>query len=98
MDEIDLKDVPFADWLEEAIPALCRMDVKCIGMAAILKDGGVATNFWEADTNDMAAMGYRFMEEGVLNTLRANGRELKEIIDNAELEEKDEGKEDDDGI
>lgn len=97
MDEIDLKDVPFADWLEEAIPALCRMDVKCIGMAAILKDGGVATNFWEAATNDMAAMGYRFMEEGFLNTLRMNGRELKEIIDSAELEEKDEGKEDDNG-
>ena len=87
MDEIDLENVPFAAWLEESIPALCKMDVKCIGMAAILKDGGVATNFWEAGTNDMAAMGYRIMEEGVLNTLRANGRELREIIENKGKEE-----------
>lgn len=90
MEEIDLNAVPFAKWLEESIPALCKMDVKCIGMAAILKDGGVALNFWEAGTNDMAAMGYRIMEEGVLNTLRANGRELREIIEN-------EGKEEDNG-
>ena len=80
MAEIDLKKVPFADWLEEAIPTLCGLKAKCIGLVAILEDGGVATNYWQADTNDLAAMGYRLTEDAILNTLWQNGRELRDII------------------
>ena len=89
MAEIDLDEVEFAEWLEEAIPALCRMPVKCIGMVALLKEGGVATNYWNAGTDQIAAMGYRMMEDGILSTLRQNGRELKEIIDQAGQDEDD---------
>ena len=91
MDEIDLKKVPFADWLEEAIPALCKMKARCIGMVAILEDDAVATNFWEASGNDLFAMGGRLMEEGVLCTIQANGRMLREAIQRAEQEDAEEG-------
>ena len=86
--------VPFADWLEEAIPALCGMDVRCIGMVAILKDGAVATNYYKADVNDLAAMGYRLMEEGMLQTLRSQGNLMRKAIEDAETRtEEDENNE-----
>lgn len=96
-DEIDLKDVPFAERLEESIPALCRMKVKCIGMVALLEDGSVATNYWEANGNDLFAMGGRLIEEGVLCTIQANGKMLKQAMEAAEREEDEEGGEDDHG-
>ena len=84
MNEISLDKVPFAAFLEEAIPALCRMPAKCIGMVALLEDGSVATNYWGATGNDLFAMGGRLMEEAVLMTVQANGAMLKRAIEDAE--------------
>lgn len=90
MDEIDLKKVPFADWLEEAIPTLCRMKVRCIGMVALLEDDGVATNYYNASGNDLFAMGGRLMEDAVLITVEGNGKMLRRAIEQAEQEDSDE--------
>ena len=95
MDEIDLKKVPFADWLEQAIPVLCKMPARCIGMVALLEDGSTATNIWNASINDQYTMAGCLIEDGVLRTVSANGAMLRDAIRNAE-EEENEGKEEDD--
>lgn len=95
MNEIDLKKVPFADWLEEAILALCKMKARCIGMVAVLEDGSTATNYWMASINDLYAMAGCLIEDGVLRTVSANGAMLRDAIRNAE-EDENEGKEEDD--
>lgn len=90
MEEVELDKVPYAAFLEEAIPALCRMQAKCIGMVALLEDGSVATNYWAATGNDLFAMGGRLMEEAVLMTVQANGAMLKRAIQDAEADEDEE--------
>lgn len=78
--ELDLKKVPFAGWLEEALPELCRPDVRCIGFVALLKDGATATNYWRADRNDVALMAYQMQEDAMMHTLKQNPELLRRIL------------------
>ena len=93
MAEIDLKKVPFADWLEQAIPALCRIPARSIGLVALLEDGSTATSVWNASVYDQYTMAGCLIEDGVLRTVCANGAMLRDAIRSAEDE--DEGKEED---
>ena len=92
--EVDLSKVPFAEWLEQVIPDLCRIPARCIGMVALLEDGSTATSVWNASVNDQYTMAGCLIENGVLRTVSANGAMLRDAIRSAEDE--DEGKEEDD--
>ena len=85
-DEIDLQQVPFAAWLEKALPEICRMDVRCIGFVALLKDGSTATNYWNAVGNDVALMAYLMTEDALLDTLRSNKELLRRILEEEETD------------
>ena len=76
---IDLRKVPFAEWLEEVLPELCRMDARCIGFVALLEDGATATNYWNAVGNDVA----------LLATLRSNKDLLRRILEAGEDEDRE---------
>ena len=85
--ELDLKKVPFAEWLEEVLPELCRMDARCIGFVALLKNGDTATNYWNAVGNDVALMAYQMTEDALLATLKSNRNLLRRILEAGEDEE-----------
>lgn len=87
MAEIDLDKVEFAEWLEEVLPELCRMDARCIGVVTLLKDGTTATNYWEASSNDLALMAYLLQEDALINTLESNRNLLRRILEAGEDEE-----------
>ena len=84
---IDLRKVPFAEWLEEVLPELCRMYARCIGFVALLKDGATATNYWNAVGNDVALMAYQMTEDALLATLRSNKNLLRRILEAGEDED-----------
>ncbi len=95
-DGLDLKKVPFAEWLEEVLPELCRMEVRCIGFVALLKDGATATNYWNAVGNDVALMAYQMTEDALLATLRRNRDLLRRILEAGEDEDREQDEDEED--
>ena len=86
---IDLKKVPFAGWLEEALPELCGLDVRCIGIVALCKNGDTATNYWNAVGDDVALMSYKLLEDAFLTTMKNNKNMLRRLMEAGDEDEKE---------
>jgi hypothetical protein len=87
---MDEKMMPYAEWLEGFIKNLIEYQPEKIGVCAILPDGNVLTGYFgDCCPKDKAEMGFHMNNDGVLDTVVANA---KEIVLAAEAEE-DEGDE-----
>lgn len=87
MDDLNLKDVPFAGWLEKILPQLCRQDAKAIAILCVNRDGTVGTGYYNAVAGDKGTMAWQLLLDGVWDMLMANADRLKEELENAGGEE-----------
>lgn len=76
---------PYAEWLEGFIENLLEFKPEKIGVCAILPDGNVLTGYYgDVFPMDKAQMGFHMNNDGVLDTVLANA---KQIVSAAEEQE-----------
>lgn len=83
MDDLNLKDVPFAEWLEKVLPQLCRQDAKAIAILCVNRDGTVGTGYYNAVAGDKGTMAWQLLLDGVWDMLMANAARLREELEDA---------------
>ena len=80
---LDLSRVPFAAWLEEILPQVCRQDAKTIAIICLNRDGTVGTGYYNAVAGDKGAMAWQLLLDGVWDMLLANAGRLREELEAA---------------
>lgn len=69
----DIKNSPYAPWLEELIGQILEHQPVRIGLCAMLPDGNVLTGYYgEPGHQDKAVMGYHLTLDAVHDTILAN--------------------------
>ena len=84
---LDLSRVPFAAWLEEILPQVCRQDAKAIAIICLNRDGTMGTGYYNAVAGDKGAMAWQLLLDGVWDMLLANAGRLREELEAAGEEE-----------
>ena len=79
---INLKDLPYAQWLEDTIQDIVQLPVKGIALSIILEDGSVYSNYYNVQTLDKLTIAGTIMQDSMYDSLRANG-----LIKNVDDEE-----------
>lgn len=69
----NLKELPYAQWLETALQELVTLPVKGLCISAALEDGYVYTNYYQISTNDKITIAGYIQQHATIDTLRANG-------------------------
>ncbi len=64
MDDLNLNDVPFAEWLEKVLPQLCRQDAKAISILCVNRDGTVGAAYYNAVAGDKGTMAWQLLLDG----------------------------------
>lgn len=82
----DIMAQPYAEWLEEALQEMVGLDPQTIGIVFIRQDGSTGTLYYEADNRDRLIMCESIMLDYVEAFLRANAREIAEILNDDEYE------------
>jgi hypothetical protein len=68
---------PYVEWLEGLIENLIEHQPEKIGVCAILPDGNILTGYYgDCCPKDKAEMGFHMNNDGVLDTVFANAREI----------------------
>ena len=82
---INLKDLPYAQWLEDTIQDIVQLPVKGIALSLILEDGSVYSNYYKVLALDKLTIAGTIQQDSMYDSMRANG-----LIKNADDEEEDE--------
>jgi len=85
----DYTTKPYAQFLEEAIPAMVQYDPVSIGLAFILPDGSIGTNYFNCDCTDLVLMANAINKDEMMSWMKVN----RDVI--MEEWEKEDGEEDD---
>ena len=86
---MDVRDTPYAGWLEELIGTLMEMKPEKIGMAAILPSGDVLTGYFgDCGHTDKAVMAHNIQLDSLMDVVMANARD---IVREAERQEEEDG-------
>lgn len=83
-----LKDIPYTQWLENALQELIKLPVKGICLSAITTTGEAYTNYYEISMMDKLLIAGLIQQDATLDTLAANG-----FIDYADEEDDTNGQE-----
>ena len=91
MDEekLDLGNVPFAAWLEDVLPDVCRMDAKAIAIVSVNRDETIGTAYYNACAGDKGQMAWQLILDGIWDMLEVNAGRLKTMIQDAEEEDEE---------
>ena len=89
--EVDLKKVPFAPWLESIMPTVCRQDARAIAIICINKDGTVGTGYYNANAGDKGTMAWQMLLDGVWDMITVNADRLKERLEEIDTEREQTG-------
>lgn len=82
---INLKDLPYAQWLEDTIQDIVQLPVKGIALSLILEDGSVYSNYYKVPALDKLTIAGTIQQDSMYDSMRANG-----LIKNVDDEEEDE--------
>lgn len=93
--EINLQDVPFANWLEEVLPQVCRMDAKSVAILCVNHDGTMGTAYYNAVAGDKGTMAWQLILDGVWDMITVNADRLKERLEEVGDEDEDEDADED---
>ena len=69
----NLKDIPYTQWLENALQELIKLPVKGICLSAITTTGEAYTNYYEISMMDKLLIAGLIQQDATLDTLAANG-------------------------
>lgn len=82
MDEI--KNAPYAEWLEECIRTLfCEAPVR-IGLCATLEDGSTMTAYYQCDAQDKAVFAHHIQNDVTMDVILANIDMLRDALEEDE--------------
>lgn len=81
---INLKDLPYAQWLEDTIQDIVQLPVKGIAISLVLEDGSVYSNYHNVFALDKLTVAGTIQQDAMYDSMRANG-----LIKNADDEEDD---------
>lgn len=79
---INLKDLPYAQWLEDTIQDIVQLPVKGIAISLVLEDGSVYSNYHNIPALDKLTIAGTIQQDSMYDSMRANG-----LIKNADDEE-----------
>lgn len=85
----DVKELPYAGWLEECIRRLADMDAETIAMAAILPGGECFTAYFNASLQDKLIMAGNIHMDVMLDMTKVNAREILRAAEEQEEEDDD---------
>lgn len=83
----DIKAQPYAEWLEECLKQLVEFQPVSIGIVAILPDGAVGTNYYNADNRDRLIMCESIQHDSLIELIRVNADTLRALLLEDEEEE-----------
>ena len=85
---MNIKDTPYAPWLEELIAMLLEIEPEKIGLCAITPSGDALTSYYgDLFHTDKALMGYHINLDATMDVIRVNAREIVEAAEEVEDEE-----------
>ena len=85
MPKNNFNDIPYAEWLENALKELLDLPVKGICMAAIVGDkGDIYTNYHNVAMADKLVIAGLIQQDAMIDTMVANGMIQEEDEDGAE--------------
>ena len=80
---MDIGSKPYAEWLEEGVEHIFGRDPASICLMAILPSGEVLSGYYNADYFDKARYQACVQQDMIMDTLRYNAEEVREILDGA---------------
>lgn len=86
---MDVKETPYAAWLEGFIRAVMELRPTNIGIVMLLEDGRVSTAYFGGDCthNCKAIMGYQMYIDSLMDVVKANAKQILEAAGEAGPEE-----------
>ena len=88
---INLKDLPYAQWLEDVVQDIVKLPVKGIAISLVLEDGSVYSNYHNIFALDKLTIAGTIQQDAMYDSMRANG-----LIKNVDEEEDDSNGEEED--
>lgn len=85
---INLKEIPYTQWLEETLQNIVKLPVKGICLNVTLADGAVYTDYYNISMNNKLIIAGLIQQDAMYDSLRANG-----LIKNADEEDESDGEE-----
>lgn len=82
---INLKDIPYTQWLEETLQDIIKLPVQGIALNVVLEDGDVYSNYYKLSMMTKLAIAGLIQQDAMYNSLAANG--LIKAVDEEEDEE-----------
>lgn len=77
---IKMNDKPkFAEWLEITSANLAGLNPESVCLVG-RTEGGIFTGYFNASVEDLAVCASRLQAEITMNTIKANAKELKELL------------------
>lgn len=86
--ENKFKDIPYAEWLEEALRDLLNFPAKGLCIIATNDSGDVYTSYYDVAINDKLLIAGVVQQDALLDTLIANGY-IQKSSENDEEDEDD---------
>ena len=84
---MDVKKMPFAGFMEEAISMMVKSKPEVIVFAARRPDGAVLTGKWQADPTDVAACAAQLFADAMLDMVVNNIELIRDALDDLEEDE-----------
>lgn len=74
---MDVRDTPYAGWLEELIETLMETKPEKIGVVALLPGGDVVTGYFgDCGHTDKAIMAHNVQLDSLMDVVTANARDI----------------------
>ena len=86
---MDVKKLPFAEWLEECIRTLAGAEPTVISIAAILKGGKVYTAYYRASIQDQLILAENIRLDATYEMIKANADTIVSAAEEIQEEEED---------
>lgn len=91
MPEINLKDIPYAAWLEKNLRELIDTPVKSICITAVSESGDLYRDYYNAPMLDKVLMAGIIQQDAMLDSMAAHG--IVEYVEDEEVDADGEEKE-----
>ncbi len=88
--ENDIREMPYAEWLEGALRRISAMPMRTLILIGITEDGDTYNDYYNATMGDKLMIAGMIQQDAMLDTLEANGYVKSMDDDNDDDEEDDE--------
>lgn len=75
-----LEELPWAEWMEEGLRSLMKLEPESIALCAVLADGEIFTGYFNCSCMDKIQISGNIHMDATMDMLEANGGKLAEIM------------------